>query len=377
MRVNRADVEDGFCPAVGGDRLSLQPVAELLQQRNGTGRSILSVRDAGAGPSGLEALFSPRVHRYGRRVTARRRWWTPLHFFVSVINVIVVLVWLLRLLNEQFHGRISESTGYVLAGAFFLWWLLAGPLRNGMSRGGGTVRAERFGRAIDTLAWVGRGALVAVAIVHYASVRPDELRVDPTLAWIGAALIVTHLMRLTGRWLAGDGVTWDFLRGHRVIWTALRWAGYIGTAAAARFLGAWAAYAVFWVPDTVIAWASGWLPDWLAVGVVWLLWAIPLGFATGVLQYRTVRVQRLFRGHDYGGHTQEWYDDVELSRRPRYTGTRPIADLDYGITFTNTSWSGGWSGASGQYSGVTDFTRRLLQLQFPPAYVPIWLHWMR
>ncbi|MEU0531249.1 hypothetical protein [Amycolatopsis tolypomycina] len=122
-------------------------------------------------------------------------------------------------------------------------------------------------------------------------------------------------------------------------------------------------------------------PGWLTLGATALLWMIVVGFATGILQYRTAHLRRTTMVRQYGPHLSERHHDTEVNP-PLRTGFTPVVRLqsekipgiEGSLRGTRTGAPGRWTGT---FSGDAHVVAKLFQLQLPPEYVPCWLHFLR
>ncbi|MEY8039067.1 hypothetical protein AB8O55_06630 [Saccharopolyspora cebuensis] len=298
---------------------------------------------------------------------------------LAAVAVRVALVSAAVLLNDQFHDRSGAAAGYVLAGAVALRWLVRGP---GAFRlwDRSSPRRSRWGQVLQAVGVVGQAAVVAGLLLHYATARLADLRFDLVLAALAAAQVLPAVLQLLGQRLAGVGTAIPITAG-RIARTAFGWAVYIAFAAAARFLGEGAAIALWWVPEQAVAWLPTWLPRWLSLGATGLLWLIVIGFATGVLQYRTAHLTRTTTIHQNGPYLTEHSHEVELEPPPR-TGLTPVLhwqtevvlDFEESTSGTGAGSAGHWIGT---YTGHSHVVAKLLQVRFPPEHVPCWLHFLR
>jgi len=276
----------------------------------------------------------------------------------AVAAVIVSLLWLL---DGQFHDRTAVAAGNVLAGTFAVWWLLAGPSRPRLARGE---------HPVEVAAWLVRGLLIASAIAYYAAVRPDDVRIDPTLAAFGAIVVGTQVVQMLVRREAADAGDPERPR-RRAAGRTLKWIVCIGLAAGARVLGEGAAYVVFWVPETAVGLASGW-SGWLLTVVMWPLWSVVVLFATGIVQFRTVQLEEITYAHGYAGHITENTHQVATSRLPRRTGLSPMLSF---TASSETSWSntsGSGFDLSSHSTTTSSIIRHVRLVEIPPRYVPMW-----
>jgi hypothetical protein len=312
---------------------------------------------------------------------------------VTVVSFFIVL-------HDRFRDRVSPWQVVALAAAVLLiCWLgnATAPARK--DDGPGTHR--RLGLLLHGVAWTSRGGLLAVAILHYGLVRPNDERLDGTLAAIAVAMIAcAHLQRL-GRAMAGGTVDWSHLRG-RLLWhTLVRWAVYVVLAAAARYAGHLLAIVAFWVPVSMNGlfqdwWSAGWFIT-AATVVVSLLWAVVFCVVTGVFRIYTIVVRRQTHGsyNTYGSYnTSGWYSasggysafsgyshtdstethyDTVLAGPPPRTLLRPVLRLYQYLDETMSSSSYSSGGFSGHTTATSHFQRRVYLLTFPPVYLPSWL----
>jgi hypothetical protein len=274
----------------------------------------------------------------------------------AVAAVIVSLLWLL---HDQFHDRTAGAAGNVLAGAFAVWWLLAAPSRPRLARGE---------HPVEVAAWLVRGLLIASAITYYAAVRPDDVRVDPTLAAFGAVVVGSHVVQMLVRREAAEDPEWPRAR---LAARALKWIVCVGLAAGARVFGEGAAYVVFWVPETAVGLAPGW-SGWLLAAVIWPLWSVVVLVATGIVQFRTVQLEEITYAHGYAGHITENSHQVATSRLPRRTGLSPMLSL---TASSERSWSntiGSGFDLSSHSTTTSSIIRHVRLVEVPPRYVPMW-----
>jgi len=300
---------------------------------------------------------------------------------LAVIAVLVAVVSAAAVLNAQFHDRDDSSAGYVLAGAFLVWWLLSSPGTFWLhGRSGRRAPQRRRGLVLQLVGLAGQGALVSYMIVHYATDRLSDARIDLALAALAAVQGVFGLLQTLGQRLDGVGTAIPVTRS-RVTETAFGWAVWVVFTACVRFLGEWSAFALWWVPERVLEQLPTWVPRWLALGGTGLLWLVVVGFATGVLQYRTAQLQRTTVVDQHGPYMSESSHDVEVNP-PLSTGLDPVLNLtaqrvlsaDGALHGTRTGSSGLWIGS---YSGNFRIVVRLFQIQLPPQHVPFWLHFLR
>lgn len=300
---------------------------------------------------------------------------------VAAIAVLVAVVAAALVLHAQFDGEDQTAAGYVLAGAFAVWWGTASPgtfwLRDWDIR---PAPPNRWGPVLQVVGLLGQGAIGVWMIVHYATARLDDVRVDPMLGLLVAIQAIPALLELVGKRLAGIGTAYPITPGD-VARMALGWAAYVVIVALARFPGEWAAAALWWVPELLVDRLPDSVPRWFAIGATTLLWMMVVGFATGILQYRTAFIERRITVSGQGPYASHRSYDRELNP-PMDTGLDPVLRLRFERILREDGYISGTGVISGgyrigTYSGESQLVAKLFEVQVPPAYLPFWLQFRR
>lgn len=290
------------------------------------------------------------------------------------------------LLYHQLDGHAAADwVGYLLVGSILAWWFLT--RRPYPADDHDLPVADYTNGRLVIIGWAGSGLVLAGAVAYSIAIHPWQTRFDGYLALFGAALVGTELLRRHGRRPTGASTGDPSSRPSPVGWRAfppvLRRAVYVGLAGATPILANLVAVAALWVPVTTTGLLRDWQTGWLALPVaalVWLLWALAFGWATGM--YQTIIIHRHGSVHGFSYRALEglvtresgsWSDSVDHSVLPFRTGMSPL----FRLSRTRPLWSeANTHGYGVSYTGLTYTQLRTWFMEFPPAYLPLWLRWV-
>ncbi|WHT22621.1 hypothetical protein N8J89_16615 [Crossiella sp. CA-258035] len=111
--------------------------------------------------------------------------------------------------------------------------------------------------------------------------------------------------------------------------------------------------------------------SWLLPVLVWPLWFFVLGPGTGIMQFRTVRLERVTRAQLFGGQVTEDQHQTLLFTPPRRTGMSPALQFELSSEEWEETSASSSTGGFGHATTVAYVTRRVWLFQVPPQYVPM------